>query len=221
VFLRGVVSAVDMYALAKHSPLIVSTSPLSAEYLRFLCLLLTSISPVISNLPAIGGRSPRSEDHPFRQSKPCHRIHGSLRNYLVYLPPARTVKKGAGIVTGGGKVIHPRAVASRTPCASPTGSAVFDTPTRIYFFSGSSLADRLCDWKESPFGDMGSLMFSSLFVPLLPNFFASIAGVFALCDCPTLTIRIRTVDGTRKREVRLFPPNRGPRCGPPISVFPD
>src|SRR5260370_41966299 len=33
-----------------------------------------------------------------------------------------------------GKVIPPRAVASRTPCASPTGSAVFDTPTRIYFF---------------------------------------------------------------------------------------
>jgi hypothetical protein len=32
---------------------------------------------------------------------------GSFRNLLVYLPHTHRVKKGGGMVTGGGKVIHP------------------------------------------------------------------------------------------------------------------
>ena len=36
----------------------------------------------------------------------CH-SPGSIRNLLVYLPPAHRVKKTGGMVTGRGKVIHP------------------------------------------------------------------------------------------------------------------
>jgi hypothetical protein len=98
VFSRGVVSAVDMYALAKQSPLIVPTSLLSAEYLRFLRLLLGSVSsPVPLALSGVQGNGICEVRNPsFRQSKPYHRFHGSLRNYLVYLPSAHTVKKPAG-----------------------------------------------------------------------------------------------------------------------------
>jgi len=39
----------------------------------------------------------------------CHNS-GSIRNYLVYLPPAHRVKKTRGVVIGRGKAIHPAKV---------------------------------------------------------------------------------------------------------------
>jgi hypothetical protein len=142
VFWLGGVSAAEMYASAKQSPLIVCTALRLAKLLRLFrgrtaekvliflgigalaclpCLpqARSDIQPMQSlalaaedsasphskcsrESPRTTSRSRASCGHPRARMawslflEPSCRFHGSFRNYLVYLPPARTVKKTRG-----------------------------------------------------------------------------------------------------------------------------
>jgi hypothetical protein len=95
----------------------------AASFPRLICTLWQSIPPLIltpcnfrirktsgCNAQAAFCRGfPAPAALPLESSRvqPHHPHRGSIRNLLVYLPPAQRVKKTRGIVTRRGKVIHP------------------------------------------------------------------------------------------------------------------
>ena len=95
----------------------------AASFPRLICTLWQSIPPLIltrsefrirkssgCNAQAAFCRGfPAPAAFPLESSRvqPLHPPRGAIPNLLVYLPPAQRVKNSRGIVTGGGKVIHP------------------------------------------------------------------------------------------------------------------
>lgn len=91
----GDVAAVEMYALAKLSPLIA------------LRITLLRCAKLLSRIPQPQTQTPARE--PFLPA--LYAFPGAVRNYLVYLPPKHSVNKPPGKRMGRGKVIHPREIA--------------------------------------------------------------------------------------------------------------
>src|SRR5580704_13698550 len=95
----------------------------AAAFPRLICTLWQSIPPCFFVESSAGPENPHAPTlerllppvHTtcrvgfgvFSVKPGCH-SPGSIRNYLVYLPPAHRVKKTPGMVTGRGKVIHPQ-----------------------------------------------------------------------------------------------------------------